>query len=125
MAQESNDHLCLQHSLTWLFKIQPENLLMQRCISKSNSLGLSYLTSLGIQSLAQVVGLSQEINANPATVFDTLSKSDMLNCQHSLIELILSSYAQKASFWTIYGRGQLSSITSQLLLNIDSSDPSR
>ena len=49
MAQESNDHLCLQHALTWLFRVQPENqhLLMQRCISKCNALGLSYLTSLG------------------------------------------------------------------------------
>ena len=50
MAQESNDHLCLQHALTWLFRVQPENqhLLMQRCISKCNALGLSYLTSLGM-----------------------------------------------------------------------------
>ena len=31
----------------------------------------------------------------------------------------------QASFWTMYGRGQLSCIISQLLLNIDSSDPSR
>ena len=50
MAQESNDHLCLQHALTWLFRVQPDNqhLLMQRCISKCNTLGLSYLTSLGM-----------------------------------------------------------------------------
>jgi len=127
MAQESNDHLCLQHALTWLFRVQPENqhLLMQRCISKCNALGLSYLTSLGIQSLAQVVALSQEIKGSPATVMDNMSKSDLLNCQHSLTELILTGYAQKASFWTMYGRGQLSCIISQLLLNIDSSDPSR
>lgn len=128
MAQEANDHLCLQHALTWLFRVnsdQNKHFLMQRCISKCNSLGLSYLTSLGIQSLSQVVALSQEIHGSPSTVMDNLSKSDLLNCQHSLIELILASYAQKASFWTMYGRGGLSSMTCQLLLNIDSSDPSR
>ncbi len=127
MAQEANDHLCLQHALTWLFRVQPENrhFLMQRCIAKCNTLNLSYLTSLGIQSLSQVLALSQDSHGSPATVMSYLSKSDLLNCQHSLVQLILTSYAQKAAFWTMYGRGQLSSIISQLLLNIDSSDPSR
>ena len=57
MAQDSNDHLCLQHALTWLFRVQPENqhLLMQRCISKCNALGLSYLTSLGMISLTKKI----------------------------------------------------------------------
>ena len=50
---------------------------------------------LGIQSLAQVVALSQEIKGSPATVMDNMSKSDLLNCQHSLTELILTGYAQK------------------------------
>ena len=122
MAQDANDHLCLQHALTWLFKIQPENqeYLMQRCISKCNTLGLSYLTSLGMQSLAQVLD-----HEKPSVIMDLLNKSDMLNCQHSLIALILNSYAQKAAFWTFYGRGHEASIVSQLLLHLDSSDPSR
>jgi anaphase-promoting complex subunit 5 len=127
MAQEANDHLCLQHALTWLFRVQPQNrkLLMQRCISKCNSLGLSYLTSLGIQSLSQLVSLNQHSGGSPAQVMDILSKSDLLNCQHSMIELILTSYAQKSAFWTMYGRSHLSCITSQLLLNLDTSEPSR
>ena len=122
MAQEANDHLCLQHALTWLFKIQPrqKKYLMRKCISKCNSLGLSYLTSLGMQSLAQVLDHEQ-----PSVIMDLLNKSDMLNCQHSLISLILNSYAQKAAFWTFYGRGQEASIVSQLLLHLDSSDPFR
>lgn len=39
--------------------------------------------------------------------------------------MILNSYAQKAAFWTFYGRGHEASIVSQLLLHLDSSDPSR
>ena len=53
---------------------------------------------LGIQSLAQVVALSQEIKGSPATVMDNMSKSDLLNCQHSLTELILTGYAQKVVY---------------------------
>ena len=122
MAQEANDHLCLQHALTWLFKIQPHNkqFLMRRCISKCNTLGLSYLTSLGMQSLAQILD-----HEKPSAIMDLLNRSDMLNCQHSQISLILNSYAQKAAFWTYYGRGQEASIVSQLLLHLDSSEPFR
>ena len=54
-----------------------------------------FVIFLGIQSLAQVVALSQEIKGSPATVMDNMSKSDLLNCQHSLTELILTGYAQK------------------------------
>ena len=54
-----------------------------------------FVILLGIQSLAQVVALSQEIKGSPATVMDNMSKSDLLNCQHSLTELILTGYAQK------------------------------
>ena len=45
MAQEANDHMCLQHALMWLFRIQPKKrqFLMQRCISKCNTLGKSAL----------------------------------------------------------------------------------
>ncbi len=126
MAQEANDHICLQHALTWLFKVQPEDrkVLLERCISKSNSLGLSYLTSLGVQGLAQFVALSQGPDG-PQAVMDLLSKSDLLNCQHSIIELIMNSYAQKASFWSMYGRTNISFLVSQLLLNLDTSDPVR
>ena len=59
---------------------------------------LFFVIFLGIQSLAQVVALSQEIKGSPATVMDNMSKSDLLNCQHSLTELILTGYAQKVIY---------------------------
>ena len=62
-------------------------------------LGLSYLTSLGVQSLAQITALDQNKGGSVAQVMEFLSKSDMNNCQHSLIELILTSYAQKSALW--------------------------
>ena len=88
-------------------------------------LGLSYLTSLGIQSTAQIMAQNQNNGGSAAQVMEFLSKSDMNNCQHSIIELILTSYAQKAALWNMYGRGYMSSAVSQLLLNLDSSAASR
>ena len=102
MAQDANDHLCLQHALTWLFKIQPENqeYLMQRCISKCNNLGLSYLTSLGMQSLAQVLD-----HEKPSVIMDLLNKSDMLNCQHSLIGNVQTFYSIHHSY--VHGKKKI------------------
>ena len=120
MAQESNDHVCLQHALSWLYRIQPETerlKLIERCISKSNELGLSYLQSLGEQALSlftAIIGLS-----SPSAVMDILTRSDMINCKHSITDLVTSSYSQKSAFWSMYGRSHMSSTVSQLLLNID------
>ena len=30
-------------------------------------------------------------------------KSDIINCQHSLSDLLCVSYAQKAALWQLYG----------------------
>ena len=120
MAQESNDHVCLQHALSWIYRIHPESerlKLIQRCVNKSQELGLSYLQSLGEQAMSQftaMLGLS-----GPETIMEILTRSDILNCQHSIIELVTSSYSQKSAFWSMFGRSHMCSIVSQLLLNLD------
>jgi len=48
-----------------LFSLQ--EMLMERSISRSGDLSLSYLTSLGIQSFAQYAGVT---GGKPALVFD-------------------------------------------------------
>jgi anaphase-promoting complex subunit 5 len=63
-----------------------------------------------------MIGLS-----GPSAIMDILTRSDMLNCQHSIIELVTSSYSQKSAFWSMYGRSHMSSMVSQLLLNLDNS----
>ena len=57
-------HHLLQHALAWLYRLQPETrpgriALIERCITKCNDTEMSYLTSLGIQTLAQVWTLMQ------------------------------------------------------------------
>ncbi|KAJ4439043.1 hypothetical protein ANN_14999 [Periplaneta americana] len=105
-------------------KLSDENkeILMERSISKSSDLSLSYLTSLGIQSFAQYAGVT---GGKPALVFDLLMKSDVLNCQHSMIDLMTNSYAQKAALWCLYGKSEMSSLSSQLLLHLNTSNPTQ
>lgn len=124
LAQEVNDNICLQHALTWLYRLSSDNteILIERSVSKSGELNLWYLSSLGVQALAQKKSVSSD---NPAHIFDLEMKSDILNCQHSMTELMGSAYAQRAALWTYYGNNCMASLVSQLLLHLNTSDPIR
>ena len=52
-------------------------------------------------------------------------KSDVLNCQHSMIDLMTNSYAQKAALWSLYGKSEMSILSSQLLLHLNTSNPTQ
>lgn len=43
-------------------------------------------------------------------------KSDVLNCQHSMIDLMSLTYSEKSALWAYYGKMELSSVCAQLLL---------
>lgn len=43
-------------------------------------------------------------------------KSDVLNCQHSMIDLMSMTYAEKSALWAYYGKTEMSSVCAQLLL---------
>lgn len=49
-------------------------------------------------------------------------KSDALNCQNSMFELLANSFAQKAALWLLYGKTEMSSLSSQLLLRLQTQD---
>lgn len=121
MAHEANDDICLQHAQTWLYRLSTNNkeVLIQRSINRSSDLKLSYLTSLGIQSFAQCAGIT---GTKPSLVFEILMKSDALNCQNSMFELLANSFAQKAALWFLYGKTEMSSLSSQLLLRLHTQD---
>lgn len=124
MAQETNDNICLQHALGWLYRLEKERreTLLERSITKTGDLNLSYLTSLGVQAFTQLKAL---LSSQPSQVFEFMMKSDILNCQHSMLELMSNSYAQKAALWHMYGKSCISNLTSQLLLHLNTSDPAR
>lgn len=46
----------------------------------------------------------------------------MINYQHSHLDLISHSFAQKSSLWLFYGKAEMSSLWSQLLLNFNTNN---
>ncbi|XP_018335499.1 anaphase-promoting complex subunit 5 isoform X2 [Agrilus planipennis] len=118
MAQEANDNVCLQHALSWLYCLINTNKdkLLEHSILKSLDLNLTYIMSLGIQSFVQYAGVT---SGNPKQIFETITKSDIVNCQHSYGDLISASYAHKSSLWLFYGKTEMSSLWSQLLLHLN------
>ncbi|XP_075023828.1 anaphase-promoting complex subunit 5 isoform X1 [Calonectris borealis] len=121
IAQESNDHVCLQHCLSWLYileqKIFDSCVLLEHSVNKSLHFGLPYLASLGIQSLVQ-----QRAFAGKAAnkLMDALKDSDLLHWKHSLSELIDISMAQKTAIWRLYGRSTMAFQQAQTLLSMNS-----
>lgn len=124
MAQEFNDHICLQHALSWLQRLGMDSTdntgyLLERLMSKAVELNMPYLMSLSIQAFSRHTALS---TATPATVFELMLKSDILNCQHSQSSLMCSSYAQKSALWHIYGKREMGTLNNQLMLNLHTAE---
>ncbi|KAL8617636.1 hypothetical protein ACOMHN_038028 [Nucella lapillus] len=124
MAQESNDHVCLQHALSWLNLLSDQEgctpgSQIERSVGKSHDLNLSYLTSLGVQSLARHNAFA---TATPSSVFEYLMKSNVINCQNSLYGMMSISGAQRAGLWSYYGNRECAAMCAQLVLCLDTED---
>ena len=120
MAQEASDHTCLQHVLSHLHRVsedQDKQRLMERCVTKCGELNLTYLTSLGLLSLASHLATSPGQRADVSQVLELAAKSDLINCQHSIAELQAASTMVKSSVWAVYGRPGLAATLAQLLLH--------
>ncbi|XP_021487033.1 anaphase-promoting complex subunit 5 isoform X1 [Meriones unguiculatus] len=121
IAQESNDHVCLQHCLSWLYVLGQKRadsyVLLEHSVKKAVHFGLPYLASLGIQSLVQQRAFAGK-TANK--LMDALKDSDLLHWKHSLSELIDISIAQKTAIWRLYGRSTMALQQAQMLLSMNS-----
>ncbi|XP_022921180.1 anaphase-promoting complex subunit 5 [Onthophagus taurus] len=122
-AQEANDNVCLQYALSWLCSVSQSNKdkLIEHSILKSLEINLSYIMSLGILSFGQFGGITC---GNPKQIFETITRSDVLNCQYGHRDLISHSFSQKSALWQFYGKVNMSSLWSQLLLNFSTTDNS-
>ncbi|KAE8292534.1 Anaphase-promoting complex subunit 5 [Larimichthys crocea] len=125
MAQESNDHVCLQHCLSWLYTLEQmrgsdSTVLTEDSVKMAAHFCLPYLASLGIQSLVQQ-GATQGKSAHK--LMDALKDTDILHWKHSLSELIEISLAQTTSIWRMYGKSTMALQQAQLLLNMSSLEP--
>ncbi|XP_071374925.1 anaphase-promoting complex subunit 5 isoform X4 [Centroberyx affinis] len=125
IAQESNDHVCLQHCLSWLYTLEQmkgsdSSVLTEDSVKMAAHFCLPYLASLGIQSLVQQ-GAIQGKTAHE--LMDALKDTDILHWKHSLSELIEISLAQTTSIWRMYGKSTMALQQAQLLLNMSSLEP--
>ncbi|XP_053328782.1 anaphase-promoting complex subunit 5 [Spea bombifrons] len=124
IAQESSDHVCLQHCLSWLYILKhrkgaDSSVLLEHSVKRAIHFGLPYLVSLGIQSLVQ-----QRAFAGKTTdkLMDALKDADLLHWKHSLSELIDISTAQKTAIWRLYGQSTMALQQAQMLLSMNSLD---
>uniref|UniRef100_A0A3Q3AIV7 Anaphase-promoting complex subunit 5 n=1 Tax=Kryptolebias marmoratus TaxID=37003 RepID=A0A3Q3AIV7_KRYMA len=125
IAQESNDHVCLQHCLSWLYTLEQmkgsdSTVLTEDSVKMAAHFCLPYLASLGIQSLVQQ-GATQGKTAHK--LMDALKDTDILHWKQSLSELIEISLAQTTSIWRMYGKSTMALQQAQLLLNMSSLEP--
>uniref|UniRef100_G1PV86 Anaphase-promoting complex subunit 5 n=1 Tax=Myotis lucifugus TaxID=59463 RepID=G1PV86_MYOLU len=109
IAQESNDHVCLQHCLSWLYvlgqKRSDSYVLLEHSVKKAVHFGLPQRAFAGK-------------TANK--LMDALKDSDLLHWKHSLSELIDISIAQKTAIWRLYGRSTMALQQAQMLLSMNS-----
>ncbi|XP_019547574.3 anaphase-promoting complex subunit 5 [Aedes albopictus] len=117
LAQENSDKICLQLAHSWLCLLDPSKPhFSEKNIANKELITLVHSISLGIQSL---VKSSAATGYTPAKLFEVLLKSDILNCQTSMIDLIANGISERAALWAMYGKNEVSSLCSQLLLNSD------
>lgn len=50
-----------------------------------------------------------------------MRKSDLLNCQNSMVDLMSNSYSQKTALWQMYGKTDMANFFAQLLLHLNTS----
>ncbi|XP_058827918.1 anaphase-promoting complex subunit 5 [Topomyia yanbarensis] len=117
LAQENSDKICLQLAHAWLCLLDnSKSQFSEKNIANKELITLVHSISLGIQSL---VKSSASTGYTPAKLFEVLLKSDILNCQTSMMDLIANGIAERAALWAMYGKNEVSSLCSQLLLNSD------
>lgn len=125
LAQEANDTVFLQHALSWLCVLQGtrcSDALLRCSVTRASELGLWGVASLGILALAR---LGAESGCPPAAALELLSRSDQLNCQHSIADAAATALAQRSAFWGLYGFHRMAHLQSQLLLQLGRADPLR
>lgn len=124
LSHEVSDNQCLQHIQAWYYKLigneKRMEKQMERSILKSSDLNLHFLTSFGLLSFSR---FASSMGTKPSLVFELLHKSDLLNFHYDITDLMANSYATKAGLWNMYGKTEMASLMSQMLLHLDLKDP--
>uniref|UniRef100_A0A672JBQ8 Anaphase-promoting complex subunit 5 n=1 Tax=Salarias fasciatus TaxID=181472 RepID=A0A672JBQ8_SALFA len=117
IAQESNDHVCLQHCLSWLYTLEQmkgsdSTVLTEDSVKMAAHFCLPYLASLGIQSLVQQ-GATQGKTAHK--LMDALKDTDILHWKSASQLHTVTQHCQHCFTMALQ--------QAQLLLNMSSLEP--
>lgn len=116
LAQECGDRICLQLAQSWLCLLDKNHVqLCEKSVASQTELSLVHSVSLGVQFIVNVAAISGFL---PSKLFELLMKSEVINYQHSLMDLMANCIAQKSAVWTLYGKNEIASLCSQLLLHV-------
>jgi len=123
IAQETNDHVCLEHCLGWLYRLEQEGssqakLLLDRFVARAGELKIPYLMSLGMLSHCQYDAMA---GAPPPKVLQNLSQINIVNSQNSLSDLMATAHIQQAATWQLYGKDCVAGIFTQFPLQLNTS----
>ncbi|XP_072936844.1 anaphase-promoting complex subunit 5 [Epargyreus clarus] len=70
---------------------------------------------------AQLMAQHAAVNAaKPAHIFQIINKGASINYLHSMTDLTMVGLANTAALWALYGKTEMASVSSQLLLNLNS-----
>ena len=120
-SQDAKDHDCLQHALSWLTRVAPDNTiaLIQRSITKCEKLSLPFLASLGMLTLCRRI---DEVGDRPVYILDLLTRSAVHNCKSNLVDLQADTFLVRANIWGSWGRPTMMVTVTQLLLQLNSAE---
>ncbi|XP_022789154.1 anaphase-promoting complex subunit 5-like [Stylophora pistillata] len=123
IAQETNDHVCLEHCLGWLYRLEMNGcsqakLLLDRFVTRATELKIPYLTSLGMLNHCQYDAMAGEA---PPQVLQNLTQINIINSQKALGDLNSAAHVQQAAIWQIYGKNCIASIFTQFALHQNTS----
>ena len=115
LGQECGDRVCLQLAQSWLCLLDKNYVqLCEKSVASQTEISLVNSVSLGVQFIVSVAAISGFL---PSKLFELLMKSEVINFQNSLMDLMANCVAQKAAIWTLYGKNEIASLCSQLLLH--------
>lgn len=141
LAQEAGDKICLQLAQSWLCLLDRKYVLLcENIVSNQTENTAVHAISLGVQFIVNVAAISGKFRFTfsmcrkrnnqfklfsnrfagvlPSKLFELLMKSEVINFQHNLMDLVANCLSQKAAVWQQYGKTELASLCNQLLLQI-------
>jgi anaphase-promoting complex subunit 5 len=126
IAHQKNEHDCLALALAWLFRLadckgmtKRTELLIKKCIEKSEELGMHDLLSQSLLVYAKLFMLklpySSSNRLEPAHVWKEIDRSMKVNIENNLNNLSNTNLLVRSSIWEYFGNKKLSVLFANLV----------